>query len=69
MVEPKNREGTVIFPLGSVTSCAAYSTQVKNVVDGHDAWYVYLRPATGTGSSCVLIVTKNNASASPECSN
>jgi hypothetical protein len=45
-----------------------YSTQAKNVVDGHDAWSVYFRPASGTGPSCVVIVTKNSASALPECS-
>ena len=45
-----------------------YSTQDKNVVDGSDAWSVYFQPATGTGS-CVVTVTKNGATASPECSN
>jgi hypothetical protein len=45
-----------------------YSTQAKNVVDGHDAWSVYFRPASGTGAGCVVIVTKKGASPSPECS-
>jgi hypothetical protein len=45
-----------------------YSTQAKNVVDGQDAWSVYFRPASGTGPSCVVIVTKDSTSVSAECS-
>jgi hypothetical protein len=45
-----------------------FSTQERNVVDGHDAWSVYFRPASGSGPSCVVTVTKDSASASVECS-
>jgi hypothetical protein len=39
-----------------------FSTQAKGVNDGQDVWLVYFRPG------CVITVTKNAASASPECS-
>jgi hypothetical protein len=39
-----------------------YSTQAKGVNDGQDVWLVYFRPG------CVITVTKNGASGSPECS-
>ena len=46
-----------------------FATQERTVVDGHDAWSVYFRPAGGTGPSCVVTVTKDSASASAECLN
>jgi len=39
-----------------------YSTQTRGVRDGGDAWYVYFQPG------CVMIVTKDAATPSPECS-
>ena len=45
-----------------------YSTQSRAVVDGSDVWLVYFRPASGTGATCVVTVTKKDrVSASPEC--
>jgi hypothetical protein len=46
-----------------------FATQERTVVDGHDAWSVYFRPAGGTGPSCIVAVTKDSASASAECLN
>jgi len=39
-----------------------YSTQAKGVNDGQDVWLVYFR------SGCVMTVTKDTATGSPECS-
>ncbi len=46
-----------------------FSTQERTVVDGHDAWSVYFRPAGGTGPSCVVTVTKDSVSTSADCLN
>jgi hypothetical protein len=46
-----------------------FSTLERTVVDGHDAWLVYFRPAGGVGPSCVVTVTKDDASSSAECLN
>ena len=45
-----------------------YTTQARDVVDGHNVWSVYFRRASGVGASCVVTVTRYRASASPECS-
>jgi hypothetical protein len=47
-----------------------YSSQIRGIDDGEEAWLVFFSPAKDSGlrySGCYMVVTDEQASATPEC--